>query len=156
VEILQKISRDIRGVLQFFFISGFATYAQRKGVDGYDPTYRSVERSVVEETQDIMYRDAFLSSEPVGKTVENPEYEWVPSNIVYSKGAALIRMVEGLMGEEYFLKALNEYLTEYSLDNADRDALWSYFEKVRLNCPIELLGHMNPTLAYTYMVIFYS
>jgi len=82
--------------------------------------------------QRIMYKDSFLSTEPVGKIVESPEYEWVPSRIVYDKGAAIVRMVEGFIGKEPFSRAIKKYLRDFSYGNADRDAVWTYFQEVSL------------------------
>ncbi len=104
--------------------TGFAEYAQHIGVDIFDPTYESYDTMVVTDVQSIMGYDSWDSTTSLSHTVDNPEYEWQPSGIEYSKGASLIRMMNGFLGEDVFKEGLNDYLSEFSYGNADREDLW--------------------------------
>uniref|UniRef100_A0A0K0CVG1 Peptidase_M1 domain-containing protein n=1 Tax=Angiostrongylus cantonensis TaxID=6313 RepID=A0A0K0CVG1_ANGCA len=48
----------------------------------------------------------------------------------YQKGSAIIRMIESLVGERKFVRALIEYLNKYAYANTHGSQLWDIVEKV--------------------------
>lgn len=50
--------------------------------------------------------------------------------ISYSKGASLINMMRGFLGENTFRKGLQNFLKKYEYSNADQDDLWEIMTEV--------------------------
>ncbi|KAJ7657294.1 peptidase M1, membrane alanine aminopeptidase [Mycena polygramma] len=69
--------------------------------------------------------DAKLSSHPV--QVECPDANHVDElmdTVTYMKGASLLRMISGLLGEETFFKGVALYLKEHQYGNSVAEDLW--------------------------------
>lgn len=71
---------------------------------------------VTEQLQAIMRTDALESAHPLTKPAEDvntvDDIQELFSAITYSKGAAVIRMTEHVMGRDKFLAGLQQYLKE--------------------------------------------
>jgi aminopeptidase N len=62
---------------------------------------------LIEDVQPVMEIDAGVSSHPIVVNVTNPdEINEVFDKISYSKGAAVIRMLESMMGKTAFFQVL--------------------------------------------------
>ncbi|ESO13084.1 hypothetical protein HELRODRAFT_145061, partial [Helobdella robusta] len=71
-----------------------------------------------------MFEDSFDSSHPVIAPVTSPtEFPTI------KLGAALIRMLESVVGSDVFNKALKNYLTKHQYGNANSKDLWHAFPK---------------------------
>lgn len=75
-----------------------------------------------------MTYDCLDSSHPIAVEVNNPsEISQIFDNISYSKGASMIRMLEGYIGAETFRDGIRKYLNNFKFDNATTDDLWKSF-----------------------------
>jgi aminopeptidase N len=104
---------------------GFASYVAYIGQDHVDPESAPQDRFVLENNQFAFSLDATVSSHPVVSEVVNPvDIGLIFDEISYQKGAAIIRMLEKLIGTETFNKGLKNYLVSNAYDNAVQDDLW--------------------------------
>lgn len=80
----------------------------------------------INELQSAMNEDADQKSRPISseaKSSADIRRKFDP--ISYSKGASIIRMVQGFLGDEAFWSALKKYLQLYQYSNAVHDDLWN-------------------------------
>lgn len=73
-----------------------------------------------------MPKDSDASSRPISfKVVNKSDIRRVFDPISYSKGALIINMMRGFLGEATFKLGLHNYLEKFAYDNAVQDDLWS-------------------------------
>ena len=71
-------------------------------------------------------QDSALSSHPIIVDVTHPDQiTSVFDAISYSKGASVIRMLMGILGERDFFDGVNKYLQTHKWGNAKTDDLWA-------------------------------
>ncbi|KAK3575959.1 hypothetical protein CHS0354_019277 [Potamilus streckersoni] len=69
--------------------------------------------------------DSLVTSHPVYMPLAvTTEIRQVFDSISYTKGAAMIRMLKFILGEDTFRRGLKRYLQTYQYDNVDHDDLW--------------------------------
>ncbi|KAK7072474.1 hypothetical protein SK128_018345, partial [Halocaridina rubra] len=91
---------------------GFANFMQNNGIDYCEPTWKIMEQLVVDDVQYVFSLDALESSHPISVPVNNPEeIGQIFDSISYSKGSAIIRMMNNFLVEATFIKGINAYLT---------------------------------------------
>lgn len=72
-----------------------------------------------------MEEDSDLTSHPISFPVSNStDVRRIFDPISYSKGAAIIRMMQSFLGENAFRHALKTYLNKFKHSNAVHDDLW--------------------------------
>jgi len=70
--------------------------------------------------------DALSTTHPIQGHVQNvAEATHTFDSISYGKGACILRMLEGYVGEEAFRKGVSDYLKEFSFSNAAGRDLWA-------------------------------
>lgn len=80
----------------------------------------------INELQRAMEEDSDLTSHPISFKVSNSiDIRRIFDPISYSKGAAIIRMMQSVLGEEAFRHALGKYLNKFKYSNAVHDDLWN-------------------------------
>jgi len=90
---------------------GFASYMEYLGVDAAEPEMKILEQLNVAETQPAMQLDALRTSHPVSVPVHHPDdIREIFDAISYKKGAAIIYMMRGFLGEETFRRSISNYL----------------------------------------------
>ncbi|XP_046395915.1 glutamyl aminopeptidase-like isoform X2 [Ischnura elegans] len=117
---------------------GFASFAESVGVSWACPDWGVADQFVVDKTQPALRLDALPSSHPISvggredgngdgdDGVKDPsQIEAIFDTISYSKGAAILRMMEDFVGEETLRAGLSHYLHTYAFGNADTDDLWT-------------------------------
>jgi aminopeptidase N len=73
-----------------------------------------------------MATDALSSTRAIHAHAETPaQIEELFDSIAYNKAGAVLRMVEGYVGEETFRKGVNSYLTKHSYGNATAEDFWN-------------------------------
>lgn len=73
----------------------------------------------VDTLQDAMEIDADSSSHPISFPVSKPsDIRRIFDAISYSKGASIIRMMNGFLGDKAFKGGLQSYLNKFQYDNA--------------------------------------
>ncbi|KAG8233571.1 hypothetical protein J437_LFUL012935 [Ladona fulva] len=117
---------------------GFASFAESVGVSWACPDWGVADQFVVDKTQPALRLDALPSSHAIsvggGKDDSNgddeglkdpAQIEAIFDTISYSKGAAILRMMEDFVGEVTLREGLTLYLQSHKYGNADTDDLWS-------------------------------
>jgi alanyl aminopeptidase len=97
---------------------GFATWIAAKMMDEEQPATR-LHVSSVAARERIMAMDESARTRPVRLTMNSRhDTENVYSQFVYQKGAALLWMLEGWLGENRVHEGLRQYLKKFSFSNA--------------------------------------
>uniref|UniRef100_A0A1B6LAT7 Aminopeptidase N n=1 Tax=Graphocephala atropunctata TaxID=36148 RepID=A0A1B6LAT7_9HEMI len=109
---------------------GFATYVTRLAVQREFPEWNAYNFEVTSNLIYILALDALSSSHPVSVPIGHPnEICQIFDHISYSKGAFLLYMMNGFLGDTVFRKGVNKYLRQFSYQNSETDDLWSSLTK---------------------------
>lgn len=106
---------------------GFAHFFEYLGSDFLFPKWNmEKQRFLTDVLHEVMLLDGLASSHPISQEVfEAADIDRVFDWIAYKKGAALIRMLANVMGQQVFQRGLNDYLMTHMYSNAARDDLWN-------------------------------
>ncbi len=108
---------------------GFANWMQTKPLKAWKPEW-DVELDEVGDNQTAMGLDSLQTTRPVRSKAETPaEINELFDPIAYEKGAALLRMIEGWVGEDEFRKGVNAYIERYQYANARAEDFWGTIAK---------------------------
>lgn len=114
----------------------FATFMSYKALDRMHPDWRIFDSFLngepgAETLAGAMGRDSLKNTHPIEVKVKSPdEIEQIFDAISYGKGAHVLRMIEGYVGEEVFREGVSRYLSEHAYSNATGNDLWSMLEAV--------------------------
>ncbi|XP_023935402.2 glutamyl aminopeptidase isoform X2 [Bicyclus anynana] len=113
---------------------GFASYMQVKSLNAIEPSWTMLDQFLTRTLHSVLVTDAKLSSHPIVQTVETPDQiTAIFDAISYNKGASVLRMLEGFIGEENFRRGVSDYLKKYEFGNTVTQDLLSsmepYFKK---------------------------
>jgi aminopeptidase N/puromycin-sensitive aminopeptidase len=104
---------------------GFATWMSAKPIAQWKPEWNIPQQEVLSTTR-AMSQDSLRSVHPIKVQVETPaEITEIFDSIIYSKAAAMLRMVEGYAGPEVFRRGVNAYLEKYKYANASAQDFWN-------------------------------
>ncbi|PVD39140.1 hypothetical protein C0Q70_01768 [Pomacea canaliculata] len=110
---------------------GFATFMEYLGAESVEKDWEMMQQFITEESQPVMVTDAGVSSHPIIVNVNKPdEINEVFDAISYSKGAAVIRMLEAIIGKDKFFEGVSHYLKKHEWGNAVTDDLWQALSEV--------------------------
>ena len=103
----------------------FATWMAYKIVDAWRPDWRVwLDFDVGKAT--ALHLDALRSTHPIRGTVANASEATENFDaITYEKGGAVLRMIEGFLGEESFRSGIRDYMRRHARANAVADDLWA-------------------------------
>lgn len=105
---------------------GFASFVEYLGVNHTHPDWEMMEQFLLSDLQRVFPMDALASSHPISVEVDHPKkIKQLFDSISYSKGASIIRMLEGFVGREKFKEGLRYYLKKYAFSNAETKDLWN-------------------------------
>lgn len=106
---------------------GFATFMELIGSDHINPRWRALEQFVPSDMQYVMRLDSLKSTRRISQAIVHEEdIEEAFDSISYSKGAALVRMMESFLTRDVFKKGLRSYLSEFAYKSATRHDLWRH------------------------------
>ena len=107
---------------------GFASWMQVKAAERFYPQWRSWLNSNGQK-QFAMNLDARRTSRPIQQPVAN-ETEAMAAfdGITYSKGQAVIRMLESYLGEGVFRAGIRKYMADHAYGNTTTADLWRALE----------------------------
>ncbi len=110
----------------------FAKWMEHYAVDKLVPEWRVWEQFGASERQYAAARDSLAGVQAVREKVNHPEelHSLFDPAIVYAKGACLLRMLEGYVGEETFRDGLRVYMQKHQYGNADANDLWAALDTV--------------------------
>ncbi|KAH8399404.1 hypothetical protein KR215_009738 [Drosophila sulfurigaster] len=119
---------------------GFASYIEYKGVDHMHKDWDMMNQFVTAELHPVLKIDATLASHAIVKSIESPdEITEYFDTITYSKGAALVRMLENLVTEEKFRNATTRYLSSHMYSTATTDDYLTAFEAEDIDIDVKLI-----------------
>ncbi|CAL8242637.1 unnamed protein product [Merluccius merluccius] len=106
---------------------GFAHFFEYVGTDFLFPKWNmEKQRFLTDVLHEVMLLDGLSSSHPISQeVVQATDIDRVFDWIAYKKGAALIRMLANVMGQQLFQRGLNDYLITHMYSNAARNDLWN-------------------------------
>ena len=103
---------------------GFATWMMSKPVKAWRPDW-NLDLHDVRANQVAMELDALRTTRSIRATASTTaEIAELFDPIAYEKGAAVLRMLEGWLGEETFRKGVNAYIEKYQYANARAEDFW--------------------------------
>jgi puromycin-sensitive aminopeptidase len=116
----------------------FATWMAFKVVDGWKPEWR-VWLEFDAGKAAAMGLDALRSTHPIRAEVHNAaEATEAFDLITYEKGGAVLRMIEGWLGEERFRDGIRLYMKKHARGNAVADDLWGALAEASRQPVVEL------------------
>src|SRR3989338_8572488 len=131
---------------------GFASYIEYLAVDKLFPKWDIWTQFSTNDLGRALRLDALLHTHPIEIPVHHPdEIGEIFDEVSYSKGASIIRMLAGYLGEKDFRDGLRYYLKKHSYKNTETIHLWQAFEKVSKK-PVARMMH-NWTSKPGYPVI---
>ena len=102
----------------------FATWMAYKIVDQWRPAWRVWMDFEVGKGA-ALHLDALKSSHPIRAEIRNAEEAGESFDaITYEKGGAILRMIEGYLGEDAFREGIRLYMRTHREKNATADDLW--------------------------------
>ncbi len=108
----------------------FATFFAFKTVDSTNPDWKFFGDFLLDQTDGAYTMDALKNSHPINADVSDPRsISQLSYEIRYGKGSNVLRMIEAYVGNDVFMKAMRNYLKEFSYSNASGSDLWNAIEK---------------------------
>ncbi len=105
---------------------GFASWIEYKAVDHLFPEWDMWTQFIFADSGPAMSLDGLKNTHPIEAEVKTPhDINELFDAISYSKGAAIIRMLEQFLGEETFRQGLVHYLSAHEYGNARTEDLWA-------------------------------
>ncbi len=104
---------------------GFATWMAARTTAKFHPEWKT-ELGAVGGREGAMSRDAVATTHPVVQKIETVEQASQAFDaITYSKGGAVIRMLENYVGEDAWREGVRAYMRKHAYGNTVSDDLWS-------------------------------
>ncbi|GLQ95770.1 M1 family metallopeptidase [Dyella mobilis] len=101
----------------------FATWMQQKVTMKVHPEYRA-DLDRISGAQQAMQNDSLVSARKIRQPITgNGDIETAFDSITYRKGAAVLGMFEGYVGEDTFQKGMRAYIQAHKFGNATADDL---------------------------------
>ncbi|XP_057700939.1 aminopeptidase N-like isoform X2 [Corythoichthys intestinalis] len=118
---------------------GFASYVEYLGVDYAEPKWNIKDLIILDDLQGVFSLDALASSHPLSRRedeVNTPaQISEIFNTISYSKGAVVLRMLSGFLGEPVFAKGLSSYLNTFAFSSTVYRDLWDHLQKAVEDTP---------------------
>lgn len=110
---------------------GFASWIEYLAVDKLFPDWQMWTQFVSSEQQPSLKLDSLDNTHPVEVDINHPdEIRSIFDGISYGKGASVIHMLYGYLGEDNFRDGLRHYLKKHEYANAETKDLWASFEHI--------------------------
>jgi aminopeptidase N len=107
---------------------GFASWMESKTTQKFNPDWQ-VELDRIYGKEGAMAQDAYVTTHPIIQTIKTVEQtSQAFDGITYSKGEAVITMLEGFAGEEIWRSGIRSYIKKHAYGNTKTDDLWNEVE----------------------------
>jgi puromycin-sensitive aminopeptidase len=107
----------------------FASFVGEKATAALNPEW-GFWRDFVAQNASAFNLDALASTHPISVEAKNAEEASERFDaITYTKGAAVLRMIEGYLGEDAFREGVRIYLRRYAEANASADDFWAALDE---------------------------
>lgn len=103
----------------------FASWMANKTLTALEPSFEN--RLDLPQNRAMM-QDAQLSTRPIRKPIRNEADIMDGLGLAYSKGSAILTMVENWIGEDAFQAGIQQYLRQHAYQNATAEDLWQALE----------------------------
>ncbi|MBX9691386.1 MAG: ERAP1-like C-terminal domain-containing protein, partial [Cyanobacteria bacterium] len=118
----------------------FATWMSVKAMEYYNPDWLPWER-FLQGRSHALATDCLNSTRPIYAKVSDPaDAEEMFDEITYDKGAGVLRMLERYLGEEPYMKGIQDYIKSHEFNNATTADLWHSLEKLS-GKPVSAIMH---------------
>ena len=119
---------------------GFASWMAGRTTEKLHPEWKT-SLSSVRNRAAAMGRDAVATTHPVVQHVKTvAETSQAFDTITYVKGEAVLRMLEGFVGDEAWRKGVGAYMKQHAYGNTVSDDLWQSVENAS-NVPVLDIAH---------------
>jgi aminopeptidase N len=119
---------------------GFASWMASRTTQRLHPEWNAILDTVGSRGR-AMDRDSIVSTHPVVQKVETVEQAAQAFDAIsYSKGEAVIRMLEGYVGENAWREGVRSYMKKHAYGNTASDDLWRAVEAAAKQ-PITAIAH---------------
>ena len=109
----------------------FATFMSYKVLTKIHPEWDTMGDMVLLRTEGALKSDSLKDTHPIDADVKSPDdIAQIFDEISYGKGASILRMIEGYVGEKNFRDGIRKYLQDNKYGNAKGSDLWSSIENV--------------------------
>ncbi|OMO70683.1 Peptidase M1, alanine aminopeptidase/leukotriene A4 hydrolase [Corchorus capsularis] len=109
---------------------GFATWISYMAADIMFPEWK-IWSQFLQQTNGGLRMDAQEQSHPIEVEIQHAHsVDEIFDAISYKKGSAVIKMLQGYLGDEIFQKSLSLYMKRYAWSNAKTEDLWSVLSEV--------------------------
>ncbi len=131
----------------------FATFFAFKTVDSTDPEWKFFGDFLLDQTDGAYTMDSLKNSHPINADVSDPRsVSQLSYEIRYGKGSNVLRMIEAYVGKDVFMKALRNYLREFSYKNASGSDLWNAIEKESGKVVSSIMEQWISNKGYPYLI----
>jgi aminopeptidase N len=104
---------------------GFATWITGKPMNAWKPEW-NIRVEEAAESNVSLGVDSLESTRPIRARADTPaEINQMFDGIAYGKTAAVLRMLEGYVGEDTFRDGIRAYIKKYAFSNARAEDFWS-------------------------------
>ncbi|MHA2407002.1 MAG: M1 family metallopeptidase [Candidatus Ranarchaeia archaeon] len=119
----------------------FATLFGYAITDHYYPEWQIWDQFMWNETNGAFERDSLIETFPIELPGEGEQIKINPATapIIYNKGASVLQMMRGYLGEANFKKGIGFFLKKYAFGNANSDDYWSAFDEATGNPISEMM-----------------
>jgi aminopeptidase N len=108
----------------------FASYFTSMIPDHYYPEWNMSNISLPRYYMGALERDGLIETYPVELPSEETDFiSPAKVEIVYNKGASILRMLHGYLGEDAFKEAIKHFLAKYQFSCANTQHYWKAFEE---------------------------
>jgi len=104
---------------------GFATFVGWLATESLHPEWKVFAQFVTGDLQRGLQLDALRSSHPIEVPIyDASEINQIFDAISYSKGASVIRMLDGWLGRDVFMNGVRAYIQKFKFGNTVTSDLW--------------------------------
>lgn len=156
---------------------GFASYAEYIGTNKIFPEWRMIDQFINSKTMPALKTDALSTSHTLSVTVNDPAdieaifdaisynkvnqtqgeiWEMVYEPLILEQGAAILYMLQRVLGEDMMRHGLQLYLKEHQYANANTDDLWQALSLGSLNSSHHVETKVITFLMYPELLFFYK
>src|SRR5437868_5309457 len=119
---------------------GFASWMELKATDKFHPEWK-VWLDALSEKEEAMEVDARAGTHPVIEPIRDVlQANEAFDTITYSKGRAVVRMIENYLGAEAFRDGVRRYIKAFAYRNSVTDDLWRALEQSAPS-PVMAIAH---------------
>ena len=120
---------------------GFASWMASRVTNALHPEWKPWLQMVASSRERAMQLDAGSATHPIVRPIESVEaVNQAFDEIAYSKGEAVIRMIEVAVGETGFREGIRSYMRKHAYANTITDDLWRELENAS-GKPITAIAH---------------